>query len=327
MLAGRSEARLRALVARAGDEDELPTRAFGLDDTERLERELRDVSAVLHCAGPFVDTSAPMVRACLATGTHYLDITGEVDVFEAVFAEDAPARAAGVVLLPGVGFDVVPSDCLAALLAARLPGAEPPAALELAFAGGGGMTRGTARTLVRSLPRGVLVRRGGRLERQPWGALRRRVDFADRAREVMAIPWGDVVTAAYSTRARDITVYTAMGPLAGRLLGLASVAARRPAAAAVLDRIASRARGPSARARERTRVELWGRAQASGGAVVEGWLTVPNGYTLTARTAVDAAMRVLEGQVEPGAHTPSQAFGASYVLGFEGVRARLPEAP
>src|SRR4051795_5180707 len=147
ILAGRSEDKVRPLAERLG----LPWRAFDLGHPD-----LHDVQLVLHCAGPFSATSRPMVDACLTARAHYLDITGEVEVFEAVLARDAEARERGVVLLPGVGFDVVPSDCLAALLHRKLPSATR---LELAFATQGRASPGTLKTTVESLPRGGVVRR------------------------------------------------------------------------------------------------------------------------------------------------------------------------
>jgi saccharopine dehydrogenase (NAD+, L-lysine-forming) len=122
----------------------------GLEEPEALERSLKDVDLVLHCAGPFVRTSPPMLEACLTTGTHYLDITGEIAVFESVMARDEEAKAVGVALLPGVGFDVVPTDCLAASLAEALADATH---LELAFsANGGSASRATLKTLIEAMP-------------------------------------------------------------------------------------------------------------------------------------------------------------------------------
>src|SRR5437763_343698 len=149
ILAGRSEDKVRPLAERLG----LPWRAFDLDHPD-----LHDVQLVLHCAGPFSATSRPMVDACLAAGAHYLDITGEVEVFESVLARDAEARGRRIVLLPGTGFDVVPSDCLAALLHRQLPSATR---LELAFAPPGRSSPGPIKLAVDALPRGGLVRRGG----------------------------------------------------------------------------------------------------------------------------------------------------------------------
>ena len=116
LLAGRDAEKVAKVATPLG----LPHRVFDLRDGAGVAEALGDVDAVAHCAGPFSATSAPMVDGCLRTGTHYLDVTGEVDVFESVFARHDEARRAGVVLLPGSGFDVVPTDCLAALVAAAV---------------------------------------------------------------------------------------------------------------------------------------------------------------------------------------------------------------
>ncbi|HEY8711483.1 MAG TPA: saccharopine dehydrogenase NADP-binding domain-containing protein, partial [Thermoanaerobaculia bacterium] len=136
VLAGRNAQRIQALARELGCE----ARVFEID-RPRLD----GVSLVLHCAGPFIHTSAPMVRACLDAGVHYLDITGEISVFESIMALDAEAKLRNVTLLPGVGFDVVPTDCLAAMLARRLPGATE---LTLAFTGGAGLSAGTQKTIL-----------------------------------------------------------------------------------------------------------------------------------------------------------------------------------
>ena len=104
-----------------------------------------------------------MVDACLHTGTHYLDLTGEIPVYEAIASRDAEAKARGVMLLPGTGFDVVPTDCLALHLKQRLPSATR---LSLAFHGEGpaGLPPGTQKTAIELAPYGDRVRRNGRLE-------------------------------------------------------------------------------------------------------------------------------------------------------------------
>ena len=154
LLAGRDG----AAHAAQGEELGLPVRAFALDDRAALDAALRETPVVLHAAGPFSRTAAPMAEACLRSGRHYLDITGEIAVFEALAARDRQARDAGVMLLPGVGFDVVPSDCLAVHLKRRLPGATQ---LTLAFQGGSGVPARsatsceTARAWVRSRRVGI----------------------------------------------------------------------------------------------------------------------------------------------------------------------------
>ena len=199
ILAGRSEQRVTPLADALG----LPHRAFPLDAPD-----LRGVGLVLHCAGPFVHTSAPMVGACLASGAHYLDITGEIAVFESIYARDAEARAAGVALIPGVGFDVVPTDCLAAQLARALPGATE---LWLAFAPsrGSSMSRGTIRTMIEGVGKGGAIRRDGRIVRVPLAFDAREIPFASGPRHAMTIPWGDIASAWRTTGIPNIRVYSA----------------------------------------------------------------------------------------------------------------------
>ena len=171
ILAGRRRAPLASLAS----ELDLPFRVLDLDDRQVLRDALDDVEAVLHCAGPFRYTSRSMLDSCLRSGTHYLDITGECEVFESIFALHPAAQLANVVLLPGVGMDVVPSDCLAAHLAGQLPDATH---LDLAFSSsGGGVSRGTLRTVITGLGEGGLERVVGALVPRP-GALRvHEIDF------------------------------------------------------------------------------------------------------------------------------------------------------
>ena len=191
VLAGRNREKLRALAQRLG----LEWRVFGLESAAQVRKGLEGVTAVLHTAGPFSATSQPMADACLSVGVHYVDITGEIDVFEALATRDAESRAAGVMLLPGAGFDVVPSDCLAAHVKARLPTATR---LRLSVGGLGSMSRGTAKTAVEAITRGTRVRRGGRLV-ELQDPPRATADFGDGPKPTIAVSWGDIATAWHST--------------------------------------------------------------------------------------------------------------------------------
>jgi saccharopine dehydrogenase (NAD+, L-lysine-forming) len=313
ILAGRREEAIRPLAERLG----LPWRVFPV---ERMGAELSGVRALLLAAGPFSKTSAPCVEACLAAGVHYIDITGEIPVLEACHARAKEATEREVVLMPGAGFDMVPTDCLAVALAEALPGA---AELEIALAvDGGGISRGTAKTMLEGLARGGLVRRGGRLESVPlaWRVIE--VPFRDRTRRAVSMPWGDVSTAFYSTRIGDITVYLAMAP--GQVRGLrllrraAPLLAWQPLERLLKRQIERRLTGPSAAQRAAGRMQLWGRVRTRDGRSVRGTLTTPEAYTLTARTALECTRRILAGQVVAGARTPAQAFGSRFIAEFEG---------
>lgn len=316
VLSGRDDPAVRALAEAHG----LDARPAALDDPAALDAALGGIGAVLHCAGPFALTAAPMLEACLRAGVHYLDITGEIEVLERMAARGPGAERAGVTLLPGVGFDVVPSDCLAAHLHRRLPQAT---ALELAFVGGAGLSRGTATTMAMHAGDGGAVRRGGRITRVPAGWRTRPIDFGDRVRTCVTIPWGDVSTAYHSTGIPDITVYTAVSRAGVRALRasrwLAPVLGSGPVQAWMRRAIRRRPPGPSPEQRARGVSRLWGEARDASGRTARSRLTAPEGYTLTAMTAVAAARRVLAGGVAVGFQTPSRAFGADFILDMPGV--------
>jgi saccharopine dehydrogenase (NAD+, L-lysine-forming) len=315
IVAGRNAEEVQRLASRLG----LPHRVFGLASPDEVEAGIAGASLVLHCAGPYSTTSRPMVDACLKKSAHYLDITGELRVLESVLSRDAEARAAGVVLLPAVGFDVVPTDCMAAKLHAELPGA---VRLELAFSGGLAPSPGTAKTAVEGLHIGALVRRDGQFVTLK-APLTREIPFGDSPQFAMSIPWGDLVTAHYSTGIPTITVYTVVPRGVARMapmLRFWSPVLRVPSVIKFLQReVEKRAKGPSPEQRASFRMWVWGRVEDEGGRAVEGHLDIPEGYRLTVMAALESAKRVLSGDVMPGATTPSRAFGADFVTSLPDV--------
>ena len=284
---------------------------------------LEGITVVLHCAGPFVHTSAIMVQACLAAGAHYLDITGEISVFEACRQQDLAARQRGTVVLPGVGFDVVPTDCLAMRLAEALPGGS---LLELAFAGGGGVSRGTLKTMLLNGSGGA-IRREGTIVPVPTAWRTRTIPFHDRPRTAVTIPWGDVSTAQWSTRIPTIHTYIAL-PTAARIgMRLQSVAQpllHLPGLRRFLERqIDRRVAGPDAVARSRATMQLWGRVTHPDGRDIEGTAVTPEGYRFTALAAVESARRLLSTPPAPGYHTPATAFGSHFLESLPECRVTL----
>jgi short subunit dehydrogenase-like uncharacterized protein len=260
-----------------------------------------------------------MADACLRNRVHYLDITGEIDVFEALAARDAEARARGVVLLPGVGFDVVPSDCLAAHLKRRLPDATH---LKLYLSLGANMSRGTAKTMIEAIAAGTRLRRHGRLVTRTQ-AEEGSCDFGKGEKPTVQVSWGDVSTAYHSTGIPNIGVQFEALPAIRRMtqtpafiksfLGLGFM---QSFLKAQVDRMPE---GPSEATRRAAQAVIVGEARNSEGQSVGSRLRTPEGYTLTALTAFDAAKRVATGVVETGFQTPSRVFGADYILSFDGV--------
>lgn len=316
ILAGRTESKLREQAEASG----LPYRTFGLDNHADVVGGLEGVAAVIHCAGPFSRTAVPMAEACIDSSTHYLDITGEVEVFEALHAMGERAKQAHIMLMPGAGFDVVPSDCLAAHLKRRLPSATE---LTLAFQGVGRPSRGTATTMVENIHKGGLIRKDGKLTEVPAAWQVRTFDLGEGDVTAATIPWGDVSTAYYSTGIPNISVYMAApkGLLtmmkANRYMGWAF--GSRPVQSFLKSRIQAGPPGPSAEERENGYSLLWGEVLNDDGDTAEARLRTPEGYTLTAHTALEIGRRALTGGVTHGFVTPSIAFGPDFILEFEGV--------
>jgi len=313
LLAGRNEAKVKAVAEPLG----FSWRAFSLDDSASLDAALREVDLVLHIAGPFSRTSKQMVDACLRTGRHYLDITGEIAVLAACAARDEDAKNRNIMIMPGVGFDVVPSDCLAAHMKKRLPDATE---LTLAIGGLEKMSRGTAKSSMESVGDPVKVRRAGRVE-SVWPPPRRTIDFGKGPRPALAVGWGDVFTAYFSTGIPNITVYfeslpqlEQMAKMGGFLRWLLST----PPMQAVLKFWAdTQPEGPTDAERASGFGILIGEAVNAKGDKRVSRLRVPEGYTLTAMTSLEIVRRALSGDYKEGFQTPSLAYGEGFITQYQ----------
>jgi short subunit dehydrogenase-like uncharacterized protein len=270
---------------------------------------LENIALVLHCAGPFSATAAPMMDACLRAGAHYLDITGEIEVFERAWARDAQARNAGVVLCPGVGFDVIPTDCVAATLKHALPDARR---LALGFDSRSAISPGTARTAVEALALPGRVRRDGRIIDVPQAWRVRRIDFGDGEKVAMTIAWGDVSTAFHSTGIPDIEVYV---PVTNQILQAARLSNRvrwlvgLAPVQTLLKRATGRMAGPAASARARQVTYVWGEAENAAGTRRVARIRTANGYDVTVHGSLAVAEFVLQRDGPGGTFTPSMLMG------------------
>lgn len=318
VLAGR-RAEAVALLAR---ELGLSYRVVDLSDEPELDDVVGGHPVVLHAAGPFQYTAPQMVEACLRTGAHYLDINGDIDVFEMLKGYDAAGKERGVMIMPGVGFDVVPTDCLSLFLKKKLPDATH---LKLAFATlGGGVSHGTAATMATKLGEGGAVRKEGTIVRVPLGHKGMWVDFGGRRLFFMTIPWGDVSTAYYTTGIPNIETYTGVPPSAYRLLKLQPLfnwllrtgLVRR----FVRKQIDQRPTGPSDEQRSKATSLVWGQAGNSKGETVTARLSGPEGYTLTVHASLLILRKVLSGDFKAGYQTPASVYGEDLVLEVPGMQ-------
>lgn len=314
ILAGRNEAKISELAGKYGFE----YRVFSLDDNAKLDAALQEVDMVLHCAGPFSITSVPMVNACLRNKKHYTDITGEISVFETCAAMGKKAVEAGIMIMPGVGFDVVPSDCLAMHLKNRLPSATH---LTLAWYGMGRMSHGTQATMTMNVGRGGAIRKDGKITPVPAGWKTREIDLGEVRRTGVTIPWGDVSTAFHSTGIPNIEVYTVVPPSALKMMKTTRYIGWLMATGFVQKYLQRNIPpgGPSDEERAKGKTLMWGEASDAEGNRIEARQQGPEGYTLTAHAALNIAKKILAGNFKPGFQTPAKAYGADLILEIEGT--------
>jgi short subunit dehydrogenase-like uncharacterized protein len=310
ILAGRHAGKINALAKELNCE----ARVFSLDDQTATVIAMQDVAAVLNCAGPFSQTAGRMMQACLVSHVHYLDITGEIDVFELAHSLHEKAQRARVVLCPGVGFDVVPTDSVAAKLKAALPDATH---LSLAFEGLGRASVGTAKTGIESIRSGGCVRKDGALVREPLAARTRRIDMGNGERDTVGIPWGDVSTAFYTTGIPNIETYLASSPENTQRLRKAwrwRKVLGTSLAQGVLKRAVARGpQGPTEAERNNNPTFVWGEAINAAGAKKTAHLRVANGYAVTVHAALGVLEYVLAHADRSGFATPTQLVGADFI--------------
>jgi short subunit dehydrogenase-like uncharacterized protein len=320
ILAGRNSEEIEELASAKG----LEYRVFDLEDKQAVQKAMHNVNVVLHCAGPFSATSQPMIEACLQNNCHYLDITGEISVFANAHRQSDEARRADIVLMPGVGFDVVPTDCLAARLVEQLPAAT---SLVLAFESGGRMSPGTAKTSVEGLAGGGCIRENGKLKWVPLAYKTRHIPFRHGKRMAITIPWGDVFTAYISTGIPDIEVYMSAPP--STVMRMKRIRMLRPLLSmhwvqnAMKRRIEKSVTGPGKDARADSKMQLWGEVSSADGRRVTATMVTPDGYDLTVTASLGLVEYLLKNQVEGGFYTPSLLMGSGYAESLPGVDIKI----
>jgi short subunit dehydrogenase-like uncharacterized protein len=301
----------------------LEYRVFKLEDTKAMDSAVGMVIAVLNCAGPYMHTFKPLVDSCLRLGRHYLDLTGEIPVYDAISALDAQAKSKGAMLLPGVGFDVVPTDCLAVHPKQKLPSARR---LTLAFQSEGpaGLPPGTQRTMIELIPYGNRVRRNGRLEIPKRSLKTRKVDFGKGPVKATRLTWGDVFMAHYSTSIPNIETYAVLPEAIRRQIAIFGFLRPLFKLVAVRNLLKHGVKpGPTLEQCAKTSTHVWGEVEDDQGRKAASQLDGPEaGVVWTARSALAAVKKVLAGNASPGFQTPALAFGADFVLDSDGVTRR-----
>lgn len=312
ILAGRNEVLIRSLAEKL----QLPYRIFSLNDPAVLRQQLSDIQLVIHAAGPFAHTCKQMVEACIATNTHYIDINGDISVFERIKQYDAAAKQANIMLMPGAGFDVIPTDCTALHLKEQLPDATH---LQLAFLPKGGqISHGTATTMASRLGEGGTARENGKLVKKPLGHKSLWIDVNGKKLFTMTIPWGDISTAFHTTGIGNIEVYTGMKPSVYRFLKFQFlfnwILRRKLVRAWIQQKINNRPAGPTDEQRANAKTTVWGKVWNAKGEEKVSVLECADGYSVTAWGCLRITQKIQNGEWKAGYQTPASCYGKDLIL-------------
>lgn len=292
VIAGRNAERLASLAAQL----DVPYRVFTAD--AHAAKSLDGISVLLNFAGPFAKTAEALMQACIQAGVDYLDITAEINVYRLAERLGARAAEAGVMLLPGVGWDVVPTDCLAMHVARRV---QNPQALRVALQVAGSMSRGSAMSVSEIIGAGLLARIDGQLVATP-DAQPQHFDFGDGPALCAPLSFGDLVTGWHSTGIANIAMFVHISGDAfpeGDLSLLPD--------------------GPSTEQREAHRARAVAEVTSADGSVARSVIETVNGYSYTPLAAVEAARRVLSGERRAGFETPARVFGMGFAETIAGT--------
>ncbi|MDQ7817728.1 MAG: saccharopine dehydrogenase NADP-binding domain-containing protein [Melioribacteraceae bacterium] len=288
---------------------------FDLTDDKKSIESLTGIHTVVNCAGPFKYTAKEMIDYCLHAKTNYLDITGEMPALAYAFGCDKKAKENGIVILPSVGFDIIPTDCLAKRLSEQMPDAKY---LKLGFSNKkGGISRGTSLTTLEFISGKGKIRKNGQLVDSPIGKYSIKVKTNGVSFYGISIPWGDVFTSYFSTGIPNVEVYMGLSKplfiirkLLTLLLKIYKLSFIKKISANYISREFT---GPDKVQRDSTLTYVWGKVENEKGEMVEELYRVMEGYNLTAKGAAEAAIRVLKNEVKPGTYTPSLAFGSNFL--------------
>ena len=318
ILCGRSRSAVEALGAELG----LEHRTTSVSDRDALDSALSGVRVVLNAAGPFSKTAEPILDTCIQRGVHYLDITGELAVVERLARRHGAARDRDLMVMPCVGFDVVPTDCLAAHVAGRIRRARH---LFIAVTNLQMMTRGTAKTMLEAAEHGVVLRDGS-IERVPLGSISRDFDFGDGPRAAMGVSLADTVTAYYTTGVPNVETYAEATPLLRGMLTssaafswLTRTAPAQACLHALIDALPVSPIAGDFRANGSGGQTIVAEADDGRGNRARARLRTPEAYAFTAVTGATIAAAVLNGDLEPGFQTPARVYGSDFVLTLPGV--------
>ena len=320
MIAGRNEFKIQSLAKKYN----LPYQCFEYDDQAAWDKALKDKQLLLNCAGPFVDTIEEILPACLRNIVHYTDISGEIEVFDYIQKHNDEAKRIGVVMMPGLGFDIVPTDCLAKYLSEQLPDATH---LELAFSSSSGFSRGTALSLLNRFHKGSAIRKNGEVLWKSAASVQKEVFFGGLQRFVIRIVWGDVYSSYFTTGISNIEVFTSVTPKLAKIMQRAFrfrwIIKSKWFQAIGKSLIRRKIHGPDSAKRNQLRSYIYGKVSNNSGDLVKAQLETPESYKLTSITSLMCVENILTNPYLPGYQTPGGLFGSDFILQVPKVKRQL----
>lgn len=313
-IAGRSAEKIASL----GAHHAVDHLAFDLTSPTILDRHVQSFDLVVNIAGPFVATADPMLESCLRCGTDYIDIGGELSVFESIFARERQVIDAGIRVIPGCGFDVVPTDSLARSLAESMPDA---VSLEIAVSSDTALSPGTLKAGTGSIARGGYEREDGVLHTVRFGRRGPNIRFHNGERRTIEGPFADLVTAWHTTGIPTIHTYFALPPGAGAVTAIAPLV-ETIFSITPLRRLINAGIDLAFTSKDGKKVDgdasIWSRVRNRNGKEIEGWMFTPEPYRYTADVLIQIIER-FSGRLAPGVHTPAGAFGPDIALTVDGT--------
>jgi short subunit dehydrogenase-like uncharacterized protein len=297
VLAGRSASKIDTLASTL----QVEARTFNLEDAPAVASALTGIRVLLNCAGPFSRTVAPLVEACIQHGVHYLDNSAELGSYHYVQERHEDAVRANVILMPGSGASVAMLGCL---VGRALEDVDSPRSVDVALHVAGPMSRGSAISAAENITTECLQRVNGVLVPQDAASLRN-FDFDNGDGEVACFPitLPDLITLWKSNGIPNIQTFAHVSEgvfPSGDLADLPD--------------------GPTDEEREANPYRAAATITTADGTVKHAVLHTVNGYTFTSVASVEAAKRVLGGQVLAGFQTPVSVFGSSFIETIPGSK-------
>ncbi len=317
ILSGRNESKLKPLAESLGYDYVVLSLESNHDN---LVAVLNHFEIVLHIAGPYTYTSKPMIDAAIEAGTHYLDLTGEIHVIQAQLDRDEEFKQAGIMVMPSVGYDVVPTDGLNLYVANKI---ENPTTLTVLMNGnynaveGAGASRGTAKSGVEILSRPLLSRENGEMVQISQPKMIKRVEDG-REQTLVQIPWADMVTSYVSTGIPTIEVYQVQdGAVPSWFPRLAQYRIGRRLLSWLIDNYLPE--GPPPEAQLNRQTQIVSTVTNDAGDTATAAMITPEAYLLTFHSTLIVAKRVIDGDWEPGFQTVAKVYGPDLALEVPGV--------